>query len=88
MDDCFELITLVGDDLPDLQYTDYDSFGVQQAISVSFNRGWINGVMDAKYQIHDIGFAKGRGNVPGPWYEAELQEVTRRQYQTHKLRIK
>ncbi|MFC4701518.1 hypothetical protein ACFO4O_15255 [Glaciecola siphonariae] len=42
----------------------------------------INGVMDASYQIHDIGFAKGRANVPGPWYGAELQEVARRQYQT------
>jgi RHS repeat-associated protein len=64
------------------------SSGVQEAISVSFNRGWINGVMNAKYQIHDVGFARGRDNVPGPWYGAELQEVARRNYPTYKVRIK
>jgi hypothetical protein len=64
------------------------SSGVQEAISVSFNRGWINDAMNAKYQIHDVGFARGRDNVPGPWYGAELQEVARRNYPTYKVRIK
>ncbi|KKK92240.1 hypothetical protein LCGC14_2704920, partial [marine sediment metagenome] len=60
---------------------------VQEQLSVAFNRGWINGVMNAKYQIHDVQMAKGR-SLPGPWYGAELQEVAWRHYPTTKVNLK
>ncbi|WP_462163192.1 RHS repeat domain-containing protein [Pseudoalteromonas xiamenensis] len=60
---------------------------VQEQLSVAFNRGWIKGVMNSGYQIHDIGMAKGR-ELPGPWYGAELQEVAMRRYPTIKVKFK
>ena len=60
---------------------------VQEQLSVAFNRGWIKGVMNSRYQIHDIGMAKRR-ELPGPWYGAELHEVAMRRYPTIKVKFK
>lgn len=60
---------------------------VQEQLSVAFNRGWIQGVMNSGYQIHDIGMARGR-EIPGPWYGAELQEVAKRSYPAIKVKFK
>ncbi|MDX3775786.1 hypothetical protein QE250_16865, partial [Chromatiaceae bacterium AAb-1] len=69
------------------EYMSQFSSDIQEQISVAFNRGWINGVMNSGYQIHDIGMAKGR-TLPGPWYGAELHEVARRRYPTTTVKFK
>ena len=45
-------------------------------LSIQGNRGWINGVMNSGYQIHDIGPVTGQS----PWYAMEVMETEIRGY--------
>ena len=61
---------------------------MQQQISIAFNGGWLNGVMNAGYQIHDIGRDRSRRGPMSPWYAAERQEIARRKYPTISVNMK
>ena len=49
-----------------------------EAISVEFNRKWINQKMDEGCTIHDIGPDTSR--PPSPFYDAEIEEIEKRKY--------
>lgn len=57
----------------------------KDSVLLSFNKGWVNGIMNAGYEIHDMGGLAG-GDTLGPWYGSELQEVSNRRYPTVKVR--
>ncbi|MDC2890814.1 hypothetical protein [Psychrosphaera algicola] len=57
------------------------SKSVRDQISVAYNRGWVNGIMNSGFRIVDIGRAMDYRNKPiSEWYKAELKEIAKRQY--------
>ncbi len=65
-------------------YMSQFSVQMKQSLSLEFNRGWINGVMDTGFQIHDIGRVTGNS----PWYQLELREINRRNYPRIPIKVK
>ncbi|WP_444900373.1 hypothetical protein ACJJIX_00025 [Microbulbifer sp. VAAC004] len=61
----------------------------KERISVTFNKGWIHGVMNAGLEIHDIGAHPARGGIPtSPWYLAEREAIAIREYPTYRVKFK
>lgn len=61
---------------------------LHERISIAYNRGWINGVMDAGMKVVDIGRSKNyRGQPVSKWYQEEVKEVGRRSYSNYERRI-
>lgn len=58
-----------------------------ELLSIAYNSGWINGLMNAKYKIYDIGLSQNYRNQSrsvSRWYSTEIMHIRFRKYEQYR----